>query len=411
MCDARVYVIYRWRRYYRRKYGDYARVMQRMYRQQKVKLCIRYLQRMMKGALGRRKFLRKKLEVLAIERARNSRECVAVTRQLNNMSSSLRWTEDDQQVPPTAMADHMRRLDLYSMAVLEGNALQYDKDFDCLHPAAYECESEELSGKTTRMLTTIATPLNQRIVIAILNIFVNRPGECMDHTSLTVCRSFLKPQSSSRLSLEAWNNLTKYPMVNVLGLSQVLEPTSAVLKKVKVSGRSKYLPPDVVAKAVLLYRWTVHYEWATKNAVKGFRVLNKPRRVCPRCQYPMTLDGELLDHRVCFNNGSYMAWMSSGLDACREALYSYCCNPKTFRVPEMKRDLHGDRVRLSNSDLAETQAKHTFRTAQSKDFDNEARGGGTGGTEGNEVDKKMSKDDKKGANKGQGKGAKPKRKK
>jgi hypothetical protein len=370
ICDSRIYIIYRWRKFFREKYKLQAIVIQRLYRRQKVKLRIRFLQRMMKGALGRRRFLRKKLEVLANERSRNSRECVAVTRKLRNMSTNLGWMVDDEQVPPTAIADHMRRLDVYSMGVLEGNALQYDKDFDCLHPAEYECENEELMGATKRVLSTQETPLSQRIVIAILNIFVNRPGECMDHTSLTGCREYLKPKSRSKFSMAAWNNLIKYPMVNVESLCKVLEPTSAVLKKVKVSGRSKYLPVEVVAKAVLVYRWTMHYEWATKQAVRGFRVQHKPRRVCPKCQYPMTFDGELLDHRVCFNNGSYMAWMSKDLDDCREALYEHCCDPKTFNIPDMKRDYHGDRVKLSNADLAATKAKfENFRTAQSNDSD------------------------------------------
>eukprot|EP00603_Paraphysomonas_imperforata_P005342 CAMPEP_0114442834 /NCGR_PEP_ID=MMETSP0103-20121206/17175_1 /TAXON_ID=37642 ORGANISM="Paraphysomonas imperforata, Strain PA2" /NCGR_SAMPLE_ID=MMETSP0103 /ASSEMBLY_ACC=CAM_ASM_000201 /LENGTH=210 /DNA_ID=CAMNT_0001614153 /DNA_START=99 /DNA_END=731 /DNA_ORIENTATION=- len=126
---------------------------------------------------------------------------------------------------------------------------------------------------------------------------------------------------------------------------------------------------QVSYKAVLVYRWTVHYEWATKQAVMGFRVQHKPRRVCPKCQFPMTFDGELIDHRVCFNNGSYMAWMSKDLDSCRKALYNLCCNPKTFKVPEMKRDLTGDKVKLSDADLAATKAKHeNFRTAQSQSF-------------------------------------------
>ena len=370
VADARVYVIYRWRKYYRRKYGAHARVLQALYRRNRVKLCARFLQRMMKGALGRRAFLRKKLEVLAIERARNSRECVAVTRKLRNMSGNMGWVEDEKQVPPVAIADHMRRLDVYAMAVLEANALQFDEDFSCLHPAEYECENEELVGYAVRASSTAQDSLSKRIVIALLNIFVNRPGECLDHTALQVSREYLKPISRRGVRFEeAWENLHKYPMVNVAGLCQVLEPTSALLKKVQVSGRSKYLPVEVVAKAVLVYRWTVHYEWATKQAVIGFRVTNKPRRVCPKCQYPMTFDGELLDHRVCFNNGSYMAWMSKDLDSCRQALYRLCCDPKTFKVPDMKRDVTGDKVKLSNADLAETKAKHeNFRTAQCKDF-------------------------------------------
>lgn len=379
--DARVYVIYRWRKYYRRKYGPAAQVMQKLYRRNRIKLVTRYIQRMMKGALGRRAFLRKKLEVLAIERARNSRECVAVTRKLRNMSSDMGWVEDEKQVPPIAIADHMRRLDIYSLAVLDANALQYDNDFACLHPAEYECENEELIGNVTRMDSCPTDSLSKRIVIAILNIFVNRPGECLDHTSLRMCREYLKPISRSPFTEEAWNNLLKYPMVNVASLCQVLEPTSATLKKIKVSGRSKYLPAEIIAKAVLVYRWTVHYEWATKQAVIGFRVQHKPRRVCPKCQYPMTFDGELRDHRVCFNNGSYMAWMSKDLDSCRQALFDYCCDPKRkFKVPEMKRDFTGDKVKLSNSDLAATKAKHeNYRTAQSKDFDENVDPGSTGG--------------------------------
>ena len=368
ICDARVYIIYRWRKYYRKKYRLQAMVLQRLYQRKKVVLRIHYLQRMVKGALGRRKFLRKKLEVIAIERARNSRECVAVTRKLNNLSRHLGWMEDDQQVPPTAICDHMRRLDVYCLGVLEANALQFHEDFSCLHPAEYECENKELQGSVLRAVSTAEDSLSKRLVIAILNIFVNRPGECLDHTSLSVCRSYLKPRANSKFSMEAWNNLLKYPMVNVEGLVEVLEPTSVLLKKVKVSGRNKYLPEEILAKAVLVYRWTMHFEWATKRAVNGFRVLHKPRRVCPKCQYPMIFDGEVYDHRVCFNNGSYMAWMSKDLDACRAVLYDHCCNPKVFKLPDMTRDYSGDRVKLSNADLIETKEKYeNYRTAQKTD--------------------------------------------
>ena len=332
------------------------------------------------------------------------------------MSGSLGWVEDDQQVPPIAIADHMRRLDVYSLGVLEGNALQYDNDFECLHPAEYECADEALRGQgsANRLRSAEKDSLSQRIVI--LNIFVNRPGECMDHTALTVCRTYLKPHCRGkirdRLPMEVWNNLVKYPMINVASLSELLEPTSAILKKVKVSGRSKYLPVEVLAKAVLVYRWTMHYEWATKQAVDAFRIQHKPRRVCTKCQYPMMLDGDVIDHRVCFNNGSYMAWMSKDLNKCRETLYNYCCNPKTFEIPDMKRDIGGDRVKLSDADLAATKLKfENFRTAHNEHDHDDSDDDDKNKEKEREGKEKKKADDvkgKKGEAQGKSKGVKPK---
>lgn len=182
----------------------------------------------------------------------------------------------------------------------------------------------------------------RRIVIAVLNLFANRPGGCLDRAAMLVCRDLLRPSGKGGLSVEAWKNLPNYPMINVNNLSQVVEPSKALLMRVIVAGQGRYIPAGVLAKAVLVNRWTMHYEWITRQQIVKFRKQFPTRRMCKFCMEPLLFDTDVHDHRRCFRNG-YFSWIQKALESIVEVLVNEC---RKLEAPPMKRSWMQDNDKL-----------------------------------------------------------------
>ena len=162
-------------------------MIQRAYRRKKLLKAVRLMQRIVRGKLGQRSSLRKRLEVCAMERARANREFIVVERSMKEISLDTNWMRDEEQVPvsytycipdinllsiclcnliltcslngpvcrcvsadspgafimpiqvpPISMADHMRRLDIYCLSVLTANPLQLSmEEYPTIHPAEF----------------------------------------------------------------------------------------------------------------------------------------------------------------------------------------------------------------------------------------------------------------------------------
>lgn len=136
--DARIFVMYWWRKHWRRKYRNPATKIQRYYRKRMLRKAVIKIQQLVRMKIGHRNTKRKRLEIVATERARNNREFIVVERNMKEISEDVNWMSDDEQVPPIAMSDHMRRLDLYCLAVLTASPLQLsEEEFQTIHPAEF----------------------------------------------------------------------------------------------------------------------------------------------------------------------------------------------------------------------------------------------------------------------------------
>jgi hypothetical protein len=149
MLDARIFIICWWRKNWRRKYKRWAIRIQRAFRKKKLLRAVIKIQSMARRLLGSRSAVRKRMGLAAEERARASREFIVIARNMKEISLDLNWMSDDEQVPPISMADHMRRLDLYCLAVLTGNPLQLsEEEFKTIHPA--EFGEDDYAAETVR---------------------------------------------------------------------------------------------------------------------------------------------------------------------------------------------------------------------------------------------------------------------
>lgn len=156
MLDARIFIIYWWRKHWRRKYKTIAIKIQRAFRRKKLLNAVIRIQMIVRRKLGWRSAVRKRLALVAEERARTNREFIVIARNLKEISQDLNWMSDDEQVPPISMADHMRRLDLYSLAVLTANPLQLsEEEFKTIHPA--EFGEDDYAEETVRCLHIMPT--------------------------------------------------------------------------------------------------------------------------------------------------------------------------------------------------------------------------------------------------------------
>ena len=194
-----------------------------------------------------------------------------------------------------------------------------------------------------RLHSTPGDSLECRVVKATLNLFANRPGGCLDRAALLACRDLFRPSKAGGLSLEAWKNMPNYPMVNIANLALVLEPSKSLMLRVRINGRGRYLPPAVLARAVLVNRWTMHYEWIVRQQIVKFRKLFPPRRVCKYCLEPLLFDGDVYDNRRCCRNG-YFSWMQKALESTVQVLVMECGRVK---VPSMQRPWMQDNEKLA----------------------------------------------------------------
>jgi hypothetical protein len=352
-----------WRARWKKKYKKFAVTITRSYRNYLLRKAVRRIQKCIRGYLGRKFAKRKRLELISAERYRLSRERVVIGRNIQEIVDDISWSEDESQLPPITLAEHMRKLDMYAAAVITGSVVSQNLEmFKSIHPVDFgEDENETV---VERLLGTPSDEYLTRIVKAILLIFANKQSGCIDWASLTICKSFLRPKSTgtNKISDEAWESLTKIPMVNIEHLSQVLEPTRAVRFKVSVEGQGRYLPYEVLAKAAIVNRWTLHYDWSINKMIKTFRKMYPPRRVCALCMEPMTFDWDVYDHRRCTRNG-YMSWMMSDIKPAVDSLIVVC---KKLKVPKITRDYITDTKILRGYSIESVSSKNAHQSESTK---------------------------------------------
>jgi hypothetical protein len=232
-----------------------------------------------------------------------------------------------------------------------------------------------------RLHSVESDSLSRKIVIAVLNLFANRPGGCLDRAGLLVCRDLLKPSVSGGLSKEAWKSMPNYPMINIDNLALVLEPSKALLMRVRVTGQGRYIPAAVLAKAVLVNRWTMHYEWITRQQIVKFRKMFPPRRVCKLCLEPLLFDTDVHDHRRCCRN-NYYSWIQKALESIVDVLVREC---ERLQAPAMKRSWMQDNAKLAlalkvaQEANAEKKADEGIVVAAEKQAQDEEAGAREGG--------------------------------
>jgi hypothetical protein len=351
--DAGIFLLCAMRKHWRRKHLKDVLKIQRVYRNYQLKRAVISIQNLVRRKAAMRRRDRVVLEMVAHERNRANRECLVLTDYLQQLSLDLRWMDDEEQVPFITTEDHLKRIDFYCLAVLCGHPLQaMDPYIESVHPADFG--EDDYAEVAPRLVTTSAHSHEQRVVIAILNLFINRPGSCLDGNVFSILRDsgWLRPKkrgggtSSAPFSLpqEAWATLEKIPLLNTHSLAQLLEPTKSLLFRVNILGQGRYLPVLLLQQSLLVNRWTLYCEFLLRKRLKSFRKLFPPRRSCPQCLEPMVFDGQLYDHRRCCRNG-FPSWMISDMKGIYDALKEQCRRVKT--IENYKRDYSGDHRRLA----------------------------------------------------------------
>jgi hypothetical protein len=80
----------------------------------------------------------RRLEIESYERDRANKECITLTKFLDSECKNLKWMEDEEQLPPISLVEHIRRIDLYCAAVLCASPLQSsDEHYKSIHPADF----------------------------------------------------------------------------------------------------------------------------------------------------------------------------------------------------------------------------------------------------------------------------------
>ena len=239
-------------------------------------------QRIVRGFLGRRRRHRQALKIIGGERVRINDEIRVITRAIRKTSKDVAWcgVQDTDR-----FTKQMEWLDGICTRILKGEVT--------------------VNGKSTSDLSS-----GQRLTLAVLFAFSNCPNLCIDWNGWSIAKEFFKPTTpkatpkATPLHQTLWDNMSKVPMHNVvdLSLSGVITPKRTIQWTVSLQ---KHLPDKLLAKAVLVRRWTFQLNRAIARTVIKFRRARPPRRVCPQCLEPMFSDYEVYKHnhdssRICF---------------------------------------------------------------------------------------------------------------
>lgn len=242
-----------------------------------------FFQRIVRGFLGRRRRHRQALKIIGGERVRINDEIRLITRAIRKASKDVSWCglQDTDR-----FTKQMMWLDGICTRILKGEVTVNGKS-----------TSDFLSG--------------QRLSLAILFAFSNCPNLCIDWNGWSIAKEFFKPTNPkvTPLNQVLWDNMCKVPMHNVvdLALSEIITPKRTLQWKISLQ---KHLPDKLLAKAVLVRRWTFQLNRAIARTVIKFRRARPPRRVCPQCLEPMFSDYELFKHnhdssKMCFRYRYY----------------------------------------------------------------------------------------------------------
>jgi hypothetical protein len=347
--DAGIFLLCALRKCWRRKHLKDVLKIQRVYRNYQLKRAVISIQNLARRKAAMRRRDRVVLEMVADERNRANRECLVMTDYLHQLSLDLRWMNDEEQVPFITTHDHLKRIDFYCLTVLSAHPLQAMEPYlESVHPADFG--EDDYAEVAPRLISRATHSHEQRLVIAILNLFINRPGSCLDGAVFAIIRDsgWLRPKkksSSSPFSFprEAWESLEKIPLLNTHALAPLLEPTKSLLFRVTILGQGRYLPLLLLQQSLLVNRWTLYCEFLLRKRLKSFRKLFPPRRSCSSCLEPMVFDGQLYDHRRCCRNG-FPSWMMSDMKEIYEALKEQC--RRVVVVESYKRDYSSDQRKL-----------------------------------------------------------------
>jgi hypothetical protein len=261
------------------------------------------IQRIVRGYLGRRYWIRQRLSLAADNRQRQTLENALIEKELirDVRDSNYSWLMSPplgygNELPRDSATEIMRCLDVSTRCVLIPSK---DKKGQPLMRFMQSVDSknslDDLSGGSRRLIS-----------LAVLTAFCNHPSGMIDYHALEVCKQYLTPFRSGGLldrsndNEDAWKSLQEIPLVNIIDASELLEPTLTLRMKVTVQG---HLPDKLLAEAVIVRRWTHHVDYLVKRAIWRTREKYPAKYPCPDCLESHSSPVTLRAHLPCLRYG------------------------------------------------------------------------------------------------------------
>jgi len=295
-----------WKRYWYKKYGKHGVKIFHFIRRVCIRKLVVRIQKLIRGFIGRRAAKSKKAKMIAKERGRITTEFTLVERALTRSAQKKDYSWASETVyDGSTVHEIMLQLDTAAKYLLSTSVLDVAV---FAHAAVPSFPISAFSYK-------------QRVTLAVLSVFSNRPGACIDGTSLKLALAYLSPchraaplppvssrercddafSSSSAipslqemLPLSMPELLAKYFVFDVTALSFLLEPSISLRLRIAMTGR---LPDKLLAEAVLARRWGIHTDMLCKEAIWKHRTRgNSPDLVCHRCWQPFLNASMLVAH-------------------------------------------------------------------------------------------------------------------
>ena len=270
------------RRFFIGRYSKYIIKIQVCYKRCYTVKRLKRIQRIIRGFLGRRRFIKYRLKLISDERSRVTKEFVFVNQRLLTCAYNNSWCGDSEG-DVEIITKHMAILDSKCTNIMNGTL--YSKEYR---------ETSNLKR-------------NQKIVYSVLFAFSNRPNNCIDCFGVKLAKKYLIPSKGKQNEI-IYKNLECIPMHNIstLALSNILEPRYSLQLRLLVKG---YLPDILYGEAVLLRRWTKQLNKAIFKALSKYRRLNPPNKFCKTCLEPFTFSSQFKDHLICHRNHSF-SWIN-----------------------------------------------------------------------------------------------------
>jgi hypothetical protein len=269
------------------------------------------IQRNIRMFIGKRRAHRARLAILAEERSRFTRE------QLEIKSAVIEFCKTDKSWFIGLLASSSQ----YSNDKAKHNLNDIDsKSFQRSRNLIYSLDqmvSEILQCKYTCLnkygIELSALTYRQRVAVAILCLYSNRPNACLDFNALDLCLKYFtlipKTTDDSNQSLESLFNERTIPhSVDISHLIKFLQPHRSIVWRSRLLG---HLSEESVVTAAILRNWSSQLDLALKTCVKDFRNKFKVKNYCRDCLEPLIWPHQVKEHGndICIRNSS-ISWVN-----------------------------------------------------------------------------------------------------